>query len=168
MVVAGYKGYQYGFLRTFAISVGRVIIWTLAVLLAHNLGTVMQNFFTSAVNAQWSTEVGGQFIGKATEFLFSGMGFAIITIIGTLLLRIIVRGLKFINHLPLLGFTNRLAGLLLNMIMMYVTVFFTLQIIGIWPISELHVQLTHSPVAQMIMQKTPVLSRTIYEWFLLI
>ncbi|MDR3242003.1 MAG: CvpA family protein [Lactobacillaceae bacterium] len=168
LVLAAVKGHRYGLARTLALSAGRILVWALAVLLAHNVGNAIHQLFTGVVNAKWATPVATELADKAPDFLFSGLGFAIISIVGMIIVSLVQRGLKFINKIPLLGGLNRLLGMALNILVIYIGIFFVLQVVGTWNLPWFHDQITNSPVAQFVMTKTPLLSDKIYQWFLLV
>ncbi|AEJ24009.1 membrane ancor connecting MutS2 with cell-division Z-ring [Weissella koreensis KACC 15510] len=162
------NGYRSGLVKTLFRFVGRIIIWVVAVMLSHNIGQFLADNLQWSIGSNWSSPVTDNLVDKSSSFLYSGIGFTIITVIGFYLLHRLQSGLAFINKVPLVGTANRLAGALLSFIIMYLGVFFFLYIAGALDISLLHEQITYSTLAQIIMQQTPILSEKIYEWFLLI
>lgn len=162
------NGYRNGLVKTLFRFVGRIVIWTIAVMLSHNIGQFLADHLQWSFGSNWSSPVTDKLVNKSTNFLYSGIGFSLITGIGFYLLHRLQRGLKFINKVPLVGTVNRLAGAMLSLIIMYLGVFFFLYVAGALNITWLHEQITYSNLAQTIMQQTPILSEKIYEWFLLV
>ncbi|QIL50941.1 CvpA family protein [Weissella coleopterorum] len=165
--VAAMNGYRSGLVKTLFRFVGRIIIWTIAIMLSHNIGQFLAEHLQWSFASNWSSPVTDNLVNQSNKFLYSGIGFSLITGVGFYLLHRLQRGLKFINKVPLVGTVNRLAGALLSLIIMYLGIFFFLYIAGALDITWLHEQITYSTLAQTIMQQTPILSEKIYEWFLL-
>ncbi|MDR3190926.1 MAG: CvpA family protein [Lactobacillaceae bacterium] len=161
-------GWKHGLIRTITRFAGQIIVWAVAVLMAHRLGMMLKALVGTDLAAQWSTPVPKLVIDSASDFLYSGIAFALIMVVGSIIIWFVQRGLAFINKIPFLGFFNRLAGLLFGAAVAYIEVFFILNIIRTWDLAWLQDQLTNSPIAQFILLQTPILSDHIYQWFLLI
>jgi len=99
--------------------------------------------------------------------LASGLAFGLIMVIGTFIVRSIERSLRFINKVPLLGTMNRLAGMLVYGLLVYVEIFFVLQLTQTWEIPWYHDAMVQSPIAQWILNQTPYFSDAIYQWWIL-
>ncbi|MFL1695211.1 CvpA family protein [Weissella kandleri] len=166
LLMAWMHGYHEGFVRVLIRSVGRVLVWVLAVLLAHNVGDVIANLVNNQLTSTWSSPVSASLLNQSNRFLYSGIGFSLVTMIGFAILRQIQRSMRILNKVPVLGFFNRVLGALLNTIIMYTGIFFLLYILGAFDWTWMHEQITYSPVAQFVMQETPILSSQIYQWFI--
>lgn len=166
VIGAALYGRHLGLIRTITIWGGRVLIWIVAILLSHRLGVFLKDTFFNSIQAQWATAVPSTLTDNTLEFFSSGIAFALIMLIGSLILRTINRSLTFINKVPLIGGLNRFLGMLVAIIMVYVEIFLILNIVRTWPIDWLQTQLAASPMAQYILNKTPVLSESIYTWFI--
>lgn len=161
------RGYKIGLLRTFIRLIGRIIIFTVAILLAHRIGSWFATNLLSGANAQYgATSVPHALTHSATEFMASGVAFGLLTMVGFFILRSVENGVKFLNKIPLLGWVNKILGALLNLLIMYVLVFFVLQIFQTWSVPSWQNQLSTSTLAQWMMNETPYLSHAIYEWWL--
>ncbi|APS42090.1 hypothetical protein FOL01_1231 [Weissella jogaejeotgali] len=79
----------------------------------------------------------------------------------------IERSLRFINKIPILSTLNHIGGLLVFGLIVYVEVFFVLQITQTLNIPWYTQEMANSAVAQGIMNNTPYLSEAVYDWWLL-
>lgn len=166
MIGAALYGRHLGLMRTITVWGGRVLIWVIAALLSHRFGTFLSDTFFSDLQIKGTTALPSTLTDKALEFFSSGVAFALIMFVGSLTIRTINRSLTFINKVPLIGGLNRLLGMLVALVMVHVEIFLILNIVRIWPNTWLQTQLTSSPMAQYILNKTPVLSESIYTWFI--
>lgn len=167
LLAAWVRGYRNGLLRTFVRMVGRILIWVIAILLAHRLGVwLMDTFFSSATAQYGATTAPDIAKDTALQFMASGIAFGLITMIGYFILRSVENGVKFLNHIPVIGWINRLLGAILNLIIIYILIFFILQIFQTWQVTWWQDQLTNSKLAQWILTQTPFLSSEIYQWWI--
>ncbi|GAK31265.1 colicin V production protein [Weissella oryzae SG25] len=167
LLLAWRKGYHNGLLRTFIRLIGRVLIWVVALLFAHRLGAwLLTSFFTGTTAQYGVTSMPDVAKDTALQFMTSGIAFGVITMIGYFILRSVENGVNFLNHIPVIGWVNRLLGGLLNIGIIYVLLFFVLQIFQTWQVPWWQNQLTSSDFAQWILTQTPFLSNEIYQWWI--
>ena len=168
LLAAVLRGRYLGFVRSLLSLGGRFVVYAVAVLMSHRLGSWIHETFLMTVQARWAANGVPEFVSdKANEFLASGLAFGLIMIIGTFIVSSIERSLRFINHVPLLGTVNRLAGMLVYGLLVYVEIFFVLQLTQTWEIPWYHDAMIQSPIAQWILNQTPYFSDAIYQWWIL-
>lgn len=161
-------GYRLGMVRSLTMLVGRLIVYTFAILLAHKLGSWLYSAFFNSISANWTaTNVPTTVANQPAEFLASGIAFTIIILIGMSIVKAIERSLRFINKIPILSTLNRLAGLIVLGLVVYVEIFFVLQITQTLNIPWYTQELANSSIAQGIMNNTPYISEAVYDWWLL-
>jgi len=68
--------------------------------------------------------------------------------------------------LPVIHQVNSLAGGLINLVIRYVVIFLTLNLLILLPIQGFQNSYQASPVAQWIVKQTPVLSKQVFTWWL--
>jgi uncharacterized membrane protein required for colicin V production len=160
-------GYHYGLVRALFRLISRLIIIIVSMLLAHRFGTWINQTFLENLSASFAaSSVPDSVTQKASQFLASGIAFSIISIGGYWVLHQIERSLRFLNKIPLIGTVNRLAGGLVYLVLAYLIIFLVLQVTQTWTIDWYRDQLISSRFAQWILNQTPYLSQSIYDWWL--
>lgn len=168
LVAAMTRGYTLGFTRSLVSLGGRFIVYAVAILLSHRFGAWIHATFLTTIQARWAANgVPTVLADKANEFLASGLAFGILMFGGSLVLRSIERSLRFINKVPVLGKLNCLAGLLVYGLLVYIEIFFVLQLTQTLEIPWYHDAMIQSPVAQWMLNQTPYFSDAIYQWWIL-
>jgi uncharacterized membrane protein required for colicin V production len=166
LLLAFQRGHHFGLLRSVFRLLSRVVVFVLGILLAHRLGAWLSTAVLENLGGTFAaSNVPDLVSGKATQFLASGLAFALISGIGYWVLNSIERSLKFFNKIPLLGTLNQLLGGLVYLLLAYVTIFFVLQVTQTLAIDWYHKQLVTSTLAQWMLDKTPYLSQQIYAWW---
>lgn len=168
IILAMIHGYQLGLVRSLTMLVGRLIVYTFAILLAHKFGSWLYDMFVNGIVANWTaTNVPATAMSQPGEFLASAIAFTIIILVGMSIVKSIERSLRFINKIPILSTLNHIGGLLVFGLIVYVEVFFVLQITQTLNIPWYTQEMANSAVAQGIMNDTPYLSEAVYDWWLL-
>src|SRR5699024_4225838 len=97
---------------------------------------------------------------------YNAIAFAMIFFGVKIVLQIIATMLDFVAALPILSLVNRLLGAILGFIEVYLIVFVILFIAALTPLEFAQNWVSHSSIAQFIIEKTPILSKKIIDlWF---
>lgn len=97
---------------------------------------------------------------------YNAVAFLIILAAGWLLTRIIGYMLNSLTFLPILKQVNNFGGALLGFLMQYFGIFLALTFLTFIPFDFIQNQLANSGLANWIIKNTPILSQTIYEWWI--
>lgn len=97
---------------------------------------------------------------------YNAIAFAIIFFGTKIVLQIIASMLDFLANLPVLRSLNKILGALLGFIEVYFITFIILFILALVPMESIQQRIEESFVAKLIIEHTPVLSKTIETlWF---
>lgn len=168
LILSMIHGYRLGLVRSLTMLVGRAIVYVFAILLAHRLGAWLYNIFVNGLSAQWTaTQVPTNAVHQPGEFLASSIAFAFIVIIGMSIVKAIERSLRFINKVPILSTINHIGCLVVFGLVVYIEIFFVLQITQTLNITWYTENMANSTLAQAILNNTPYLSEAVYDWWLM-
>ena len=94
------------------------------------------------------------------------ISFVVIFILFRIVIQIIASILGVIRKLPLIKTTDRILGAILGFVEVYLIIFVGLYLITVLPTPELKTTIfTNSVIPDIILQKTPILSKNIIELF---
>lgn len=164
ILVLGFRrGYRRGLVLQLIKTVGYLIVWviarfgakTLAAGIGQFIGKVSLNSSVSAVTAS-----------QSSSFFLNGLAFSAILTVGYFIVRRVAYGINKVTWLPVIHQVNSLAGGLINLVIRYVVIFLTLNLLILLPSTSFQTSYQQSPVAQWIVKKTPVLSKQVYNWWL--
>ncbi len=96
-----------------------------------------------------------------SQFFYRGIAFIICFIILNVIVRLLLRKLKWFTKLPILGTVDRWAGAILDFVICYVIIFVLLVVFQLYPGGWWQMQLANSDVAQLIIKETPFLTETL-------
>lgn len=159
------NGYRQGLLNTLARLIGYAFLAVIAMLLAHPLGTIITNFITST-STTYRPNVPSVLLNRGSQFLGSGLAFIIIYAIGGYVIHTLLGGLKFIKKIPVVSTFNAILGGMINLVFTYIILFFILQFLSVLNIEWLHQQFLQAPIIETLLDKTPIISNEIYQWWL--
>ena len=97
---------------------------------------------------------------------YNALSFLIIIAAGWLVTRILGYMLNSLTFLPVLKQINNLGGAILGFLMQYLGVVLLLSFLTFIPFAFIQNQLAESSLANWIIQNTPYLSSTVYEWWI--
>lgn len=103
---------------------------------------------------------------QINHFWYSGIVFLFLLILGLFIFRLIKKPLIFLSKIPVIHLFNKIIGGLLSFVIMYVLIFFILNVISVVPIPYLQQLIVKSPLSLLILHQTPILSTKIYYWWL--
>ncbi|HEY4400287.1 MAG TPA: CvpA family protein [Lactobacillaceae bacterium] len=167
LVLALWSGFRVGFLRALARLVAVAIVWYIAIKLSKPLAQAVFEPLLPQHKAQFVLSgVPDEVVNQAGPFLLSGLAFAAIMLIGGIVARLFLGQLKWIKKVPVLGFLDALAGALIYGVIAVVILFFALQLVSVWPNAWLQDQLLAATYLTEWLNKVPVLSDQIYQWWL--
>ncbi|MCI1975372.1 MAG: CvpA family protein [Limosilactobacillus sp.] len=105
---------------------------------------------------------GNDLIGlNLSQFFYRGIAFIIGFAIFVAILKLLLRRLKWISKLPILGIIDRWLGAGLNLVIVYVILFVLLMVLQLYPAGWWQAQLASSEIAQVIIKETPFLTQTV-------
>lgn len=165
LILAFMHGYRYGLVKTIARVIGYALLAVIALLFAHPLGLIIAKFLNDSQLA-FRPSAPTIVINQGMQFLGSGIAFALIYGIGGFFVHAILRSLHFINKIPLVGRANAILGGCVNTLLVYAIGFFCLQLLSVMNITWIQEQFIQAPFLTVILDKTPVFSNAIYQWWL--
>lgn len=165
LLIAFMQGYRYGLVNTIARVIGYAILGVVALLLAHPLGLAIANFLSNS-HVAFRPNAPTIVINQGIQFLSSGLAFALIYLIGGFFVHAILRSLHFIKKIPVIGRINAILGGGINILLVYTVGFFILQMLSVLNIPWVQQQFIQAPYLGAILDKTPVFSTQIYQWWL--
>ena len=164
ILVLGFRrGYRRGLVLQLIKTVGYLIVWViarfgakpLAAGIGQFIGKVSLNSSVSAVTAS-----------QSSSFFLNGLAFSAILTVGYFIVRRVAYGINKVTWLPVIHQVTSLAGGLINLVIRYVVIFLTLNLLILLPNTSFQTSYQQSPVAQWIVKKTPFLSKQVYNWWL--
>lgn len=142
--------------------------WIFARIGAKPFGLILSNILPS-IGQHEASPSGSSFSSMLTvssnRFFYNGIAFIIIFYGITFLSRWLLKRVRFLKHIPVLGTVNGWAGGLLDMLVGYLIIFMLLMIFQLWPGEWWQEQLSDSGLAQWIILKTPILAEQAIHWF---
>lgn len=158
LLVSIIHGYRNGLL-SMAISVLTMLIgyWG-AKILAPAVGDWLTNFLPEINHG---TTFSGEIIASLNlnQFFYRGIAFTIGFIFLTIIIRLVLRRMKWLRKLPIFGTLDRWGGAVLNLIICYVLIFVLLMVFQLCPVGWWQLQLANSEIAQLIIKQTPFLTQ---------
>lgn len=142
--------------------------WLVARMGAKALGLVLSNILPS-IGGHEASPTGGTFTNMLTvssnQFFYNGIAFIIIFYVITFLSRWLLKRVRFLKKVPVVGTVNRWAGGCLDLLIGYLIIFMILMVFQLWPGQWWQDQLANSGLAQWIILKTPILAENAIHWF---
>lgn len=138
--------------------------WLIAKLGAATVGAALAGIFSSSSTSSTTTTTAGLVAASGSQYLYNGIAFALIFGVVSFCGRFLMRNLRFIRKVPVVGGLNSLAGGGLNLLIGYLVIFLILFCLQFVPWSWWQNQLTTSGLAQLIIEKTPGLAAKALTW----
>ena len=142
------NGRQNGFMAIIIHTATYFIGWLLARVGSRPLGMALSSILPSITNQQ---------NGIAFMLIFYGV---------TFLSRWLLKRLRFLKKVPVVGTANRWLGGLLDVLVGYLIIFMLLVILQVWPGECWQNQLAQSGLAQWMITQTPLLASEAIHWFI--
>ncbi|MGO1970500.1 MAG: CvpA family protein [Levilactobacillus brevis] len=164
ILVLGFRrSYRRGLVLQLIKTVGYLIVWVIARFGAKRLAAGIGQFIGKvSLNSSVSAVTASQ----SSSFFLNGLAFSAILTVGYFIVRRVAYGINKVTWLPVIHQVNSLAGGLINLVIRYVVIFLTLNLLILLPSTSFQTSYQQSPVAQWIVKKTPVLSKQVYNWWL--
>jgi len=105
-------------------------------------------------------------IGDGSQFLASGLVFGLIIIVGGILSHAILRTIKIVRRIPILGWLDGVLGAIFCGLIGASIAFFVLEMLSVVPNAWVQDQFLNTPLLNTILDKTPFLADQIYHWWL--
>ena len=157
------SGYRHGFVNGLLRIALWFVVWYIAIKFAKPVGSVVTNF----VNGQFvRTSVPQDVVSHGTQFLGSGLVFIVLLMVGGAISHYVLRSLKIIRHIPLLGWVDGVLGGILYGFIGAVIAFFTLQLLSVVPNTWILDQFLNTPQLNQILDNVPFFAEQIYHWWL--
>lgn len=142
--------------------------WLLARVGSRPLGLFLSSILPS-IGSQPATLDGSHLSNAITtssnQFLYNGIAFMIIFYGVTWFSRWLLRRLRFLKKVPVVGTVNGWAGGILDVICGYLIIFMFLMIFQMWPNAWWQDQLAQSGLAQWMITETPIVTTAAIHWF---
>lgn len=104
-------------------------------------------------------------VGDLNHFFSRGVAFLIIFTIVSFLCHWIVRQLRWIRRVPIVGTVDRLAGGVISFLLGYLVIFIVLTVVQLWPAEWWQLQIANSGLARFIISQTPLLAHSVLQMF---
>lgn len=164
LLIAVYlRGRRQGLLRLLLRFLTYLVSWAVAYVLSRPLGTLIAGLFP-AVNSKGGFLDDAAHLTDVNSFFYNGLAFTIIFLVVAGFGAWIIRRFGWIQHVPLLGRVNGVAGGIFTAILAYLLIGWALMILQYWPGQWMQAQMTSSGLARWIINKTPLLAQTIISW----
>jgi len=142
-------GFHRGFVIEVLHLVGTVAVLIFARVCYQSLGTTLRNLLGSLNLIDVST---------ASTLVINLVSFFILTTIGWAVIRLLGRLSRKITWLPVIKQVNSVAGGAVSFIISYLVIFVVLSLANLIPTNFIQTQMSSSPVASFIVEKTPGLT----------
>lgn len=171
LILAGcwFNGRKRGLVALLISTATYFIGWLVARMGAKPLGLFLSNILPSIGEHELSptgSPLSRMLTISSNQFFYNGIAFFIIFYGITFLSRWLLKRVKFLKHIPVLGTVNGWAGGLLDVLIGYLIIFMVLMIFQLWPAAWWQDQLANSGLAQWIILKTPLLAENAIHWFM--
>ena len=142
--------------------------WVLARIGAKYLGIILSTILPS-IGGNEPPATGSSIFNTLTisnnQFFYNGIGFLIIFYGTAFISRWLLKRVRFLKKVPIVGTINGIAGGALDIVIGYLIIFMLLMVLQMWPGSWWQNQLATSGLAQWIITSTPGLARSAINWF---
>ncbi|WP_203641744.1 CvpA family protein [Levilactobacillus andaensis] len=157
------RGYRRGLVLQILTTIGYLVVWIVARFGAKPLATGIGQFVG---NLSLDSSVSAVAASQSSSFFLNGLAFSAILTVGYFIVHRVAYALNKVTWLPVIHQVNSLAGGLINLVIRYVVIFLTLNLLILVPISGFQSSYQSSSVAQWIVKQTPVLSKRVFNWWL--
>lgn len=163
------NGYKKGLVAMLISTATYFIGWIVARMGAKALGLLLSNILPS-IGGHETAPTGSTFTSMLTissnQFFYNGIAFIIIFYGITFLSRWLLKRVRFLKKVPVVGTVNSWAGGCLDVVVGYLIIFMVLMVFQLWPGTWWQNQLANSGLAQSIILKTPLLAEQAIHWFM--
>lgn len=166
LIGAAASGYRVGFVRAIVRLVTWAVVWYVAIKLTKPLAEVVSPYVPDLTAQFVRSGVPDAAVNQASDFLLAGLAFAVIMIIGQILARALLRQLRWIKKVPVLGFVDAVGGLIVYLAITVIVLFFTVQILSVIPNPWLQDQFLQANHLNDLMDRLPFFADQIYQWWL--
>lgn len=138
--------------------------WFLARFAAEPLGNALASVLPAIGNHGSAASSASLVTTSTNTFFYHGVAFMVIFWGTSFLGRWLMRSLRFIKKVPVVGTVNRYSGAVLSFLVGYVIIFMLLVVFQYLPGTWWQNQLAESGLAQLMIQKTPGSARAVFNW----
>lgn len=96
-------------------------------------------------------------------FFYRGIAFIIGFIAIVIILRLLIRQLNWLKHIPILGSIDRIIGGLAALAIGYVAILVILMVLQLWPNGWWQMQLANSELAHWMIAETPIITNLVIQ-----
>ncbi|CAH1852714.1 CvpA family protein [Convivina praedatoris] len=157
------SGYRAGLVTTMV----RVFLWLVIFYISMKLAKPLGEIISTWVSGQFiRPEVPQSISHQGQQFLASGLISLLLIVIGNALSRYLLQSVHLVRHLPFLGGLDAVLGSFFYGVIALILFFFILQVLSVLPNAWIQDQLVDSPILNYYLDRFPVFSNTIYQWWL--
>ncbi|ADG40613.1 MULTISPECIES: CvpA family protein [Leuconostoc] len=157
------SGYRHGLVNGLLRLALWFIVWYIAIKFARPVGAVLTQF----VDGQFvRTGVPQHVVNQGSQFLASGLVFSLLIMLGGTVSHYVLRSLKIIRHIPLLGWVDGALGAFLYGAIGMVIAFFALELLSVVPNVWIQDQFLNTPELNRLLDNAPFFAQQIYQWWL--
>lgn len=159
-LILGFRhGYHRGLLRMLLSIVGYIVALMIARAATATIGATLANFFPILSDTGNTTQ-----ISDVNAFFYRGIAFMLVFGLVLGVCRWLIRRLNILTKVPIIHQANAMAGGMISLALVYLTIFIILVVLQVWPGTGWQTQLNQSVVAQWIIDKTPIISQQFMTW----
>lgn len=148
-----FRGYHRGLVKELLFSVGTLLVFLVALFYDAQFG----DFLLKLTKRGDPTDPFAAFVAQSIAFW-------LIMLIGHIIVRWLAHLSQSVTWLPVIKQANGLGGAIIAVLMMYLGIFLALSLLNIITPSWFVNQYTSSPVAQFMVERTPIVSQRVVDW----
>ncbi|MFD1465477.1 CvpA family protein [Lapidilactobacillus mulanensis] len=153
LLAAIHRGYRRGLIKELLYTVGTLFVFLLGLFYDSKLGDALLTLTKQ-----------GDPSDPFAHFVAQTIAFWLIMFVGHLIIRWLGRLSRAVTWIPVIKQANGLAGAIIAVVIMYLGIFLALSILNVIEPSWFVSQYTSSPVAEFMIEKTPIVSQNVINW----
>jgi len=163
-----YAGYRRGFALQLVYFVGYSLSFFMAKSMYQSVGKKIELLvpYPAATQSTKLTIFDNKLLFDLDKAFYAAFGFFIVLIIGYLLTKFVGMLCYGLTFIPIVGKSDQLIGGLINLVLTYIGLVIVLTILSMVPIGMIQNTLAHSTLSRLMIENTPILSSTLYQWWI--
>jgi len=163
-----YAGYRRGFALQLVYFVGYSLSFFMAKSLYKSVGQKLELLvpYPAVTQSTKLTVFDNKLMFDLDKAFYAALGFFLVLIVGYLVTKFVGMLCYGLTFIPLVGKSNQLIGGLINLALTYIGLVIVLTMISMIPLSFIQNAFEKSALAKVMIEHTPVLSSTLYDWWI--
>jgi len=163
-----YAGYRRGFALQLVYFVGYTLSFYVAKSQYKSVGEKMELLIPYPAVTQTTklTVFDNKLMFDLDKAFYAAFGFFVVLLTGYLVTKFIGMLCYRLTFIPLVGKSNQLIGGVINLVLTYIGLVIILTMISMIPLSVIQNAFERSALAKIMIEHTPVLSTSLYDWWI--